>query len=289
MMHWISKNNILIVGLGLMGGSYAKGLKRLGYHVEAIDNKQSSIDYALEKGIIDAGYAYPDEMAIRKADVMIFALYPNLLKQWISDQQHLFKYGLLITDVTGVKSCLVYDIQDMLREDVEYIPSHPMAGKEVYGVENADDGIFRGANFIIAPTEKNSNEGIEWCQGLGKILGFRKISILTPEEHDEMIGFVSQLTHVIAVSLMTCNDNTHLVDYTGDSFRDLTRIASINEPMWSDLFLLNKEYLLQHMDVFIKEMSTFRDMLSVGDREGLEARMRLSTKRHSFFNDSGNN
>ncbi len=282
-MNWISKNNILVVGLGLMGGSCAKGLKRLGYKVEAIDKSQESIDFAVQNDIIDRGYAHPDEMAIRKADVIIFALYPGILKKWIEEHQHLFKYGLLITDVTGVKSCVVYDIQEILREDVEYVPAHPMAGLEVCGVQNADDGIFRGANYIVAPTEKNTAEGIEWCKGLGKILGFRKISVLTPEEHDEMIGFVSQLTHVIAVSLMTCNDNTHLVDYTGDSFRDLTRIASINEEMWSELFLLNKKYLLQHMDVFIREMSDFRDLLAADDREGLKDKMRLSTERHSYF------
>ena len=283
MMNWISKNNILIVGLGLMGGSVAKGLKRLGFHIEAIDSKQSAIDFAEDNGIIDKGYSYPDETAIRKADVMIFALYPEVFKEWVAAQQHLFKYGLLITDVTGVKNCIVYDIQAMLRDDVEYVPAHPMAGREVYGVENADDSIFRGANFIVAPTDKNTPEGIEWCKGLGKILGFRKISVLTPAEHDEMIGFVSQLTHVIAVSLMTCNDNTHLVDYTGDSFRDLTRIASINEDMWSELFLLNKEYLLRHMDSFIGEMAQFRELLAADDREGLKDKMRLSTERHSYF------
>ena len=282
-MDWISKNNILIVGLGLMGGSYAMGLKRLGYHIEAIDAKQESIDFALEQGYIDRGYACPDEMAIRKADVIIFALYPGILREWIEREQHLFKYGLLITDVTGVKSSVVYDIQEILRGDVEYVPSHPMAGREVYGVQNSDDGIFRGANFIVAPTARNSPEGIEWCKSLGRILGFGKISVLTPEEHDEMIGFVSQLTHVIAVSLMTCNENTHLVDYTGDSFRDLTRIASINEEMWAELFLMNRDFLLSHMDAFIREMSQFRTLLAEGRTEEMKDKMRLSTERHSYF------
>lgn len=283
MMNWISRNNILIVGLGLMGGSYAKALKRLGFKVEAIDSRPESIRFAEENGLIDRGYDHPDETAIRKADVIIFALYPEILKDWISEHQFLFKYGLLITDVTGVKSCIVYDVQQMLRDDVEYVPSHPMAGREVSGVENADDTIFHGANFIVAPTEKNTEAGIEWCRGLGKILGCRKISVLTPEEHDEMIGFVSQLTHVIAVSLMTCNDNTHLVDYTGDSFRDLTRIASINENIWSELFLMNKKYLLQHMDAFIAELNEFRGLLAEDDKEGLKEKMRLSTERHAFF------
>ena len=107
MMNWISRNNILIVGLGLMGGSYAKALKRLGFKVEAIDSRPESIRFAEENGLIDRGYDHPDETAIRKADVIIFALYPEILKGWISKHQFLFKYGLLITDVTGVKSCIV--------------------------------------------------------------------------------------------------------------------------------------------------------------------------------------
>ena len=195
----------------------------------------------------------------------------------------LFKPGAMITDVTGVKSCVVYDIQAALREDVEFIAAHPMAGREVSGVQNSDERIFRDANYIVVPTEKNTPEAIEWCRSLGRILGFRHIAELTPEQHDEMIGFVSQLTHVIAVSLMTCSDNTHLVDYTGDSFRDLTRIAQINDAMWSELFLMNREPLLKQMDVFLAEVSRFRDMLAAGDREGMREKMRLSTQRRALF------
>jgi prephenate dehydrogenase len=99
-----------------------------------------------------------------------------------------------------------------------------------------------------------------------------------------MIGFVSQLTHCIAVALMTCSDNRHLVDYTGDSFRDLTRIANINDAMWSELFLMNREALLRQMDGFIGELETLRGLLADGDREGLREKMRLSTERRSYFN-----
>lgn len=282
-MEWISKSNILIVGLGLMGGSYARALKRLGYHVMAIDTKQSSIDYALENGLIDRGYAYVDENCVHDADAIVFGLYPETFKEWIHAHQHLIHPGTMITDVTGVKACIVYEIQDMLRDDVEFIAAHPMAGREVYGVENSDDRIFRDANYIVTPTEKNTEEGIEWCKSLGKILGFRKISILSPEEHDEMIGFLSQLTHVIAVTLMTCNDNQHLVDYTGDSFRDLTRIAKINEKMWSELFLLNKDVLIDKMDIFAKEFEEMRDMLANDDVKGIQEKMKLSTKRRHYF------
>ena len=282
-MEWISHRKILLVGLGLMGGSYARGLSRLGFTLSAIDSNPDSIDYALSEGIISEGWTEVNEKAVREADVLIFALYPGVFLDWVKTNQHLFKPGLMITDVTGVKSCIVYDIQAALRNDVEFIAAHPMAGCEVSGIRNSDDRIFRDANYIVVPTEKNTPAGIEWCKSLGRLLGFRRISVLSPEEHDQMIGFVSQLTHCIAVSLMTCSDNTHLVDYTGDSFRDLTRIARINETMWSELFMMNREPLLQQMDLFLNEFSSFRDLLQKGDVEGMKEKMRLSTARRAMF------
>lgn len=282
-MEWICKSNILIVGLGLMGGSYAKALKRLGYHVTAIDTRDTAISFALENGIIDRGYTEVCAEAVSDADAVIFALYPHVFKSWIESYQHLFKSGIRITDVTGVKTPVVYDIQSVLRPDVEFIAAHPMAGREVYGVENSDDKIFHNANHLVVPTAANTEDAIEWCKSLGKILGFARVSVLSPEEHDEMIGFVSQLTHCVAVALMTCNDNGHLKDYTGDSFRDLTRIARINEVMWSELFLLNRDALLHQMNTFLDEFTAIRDMVRDEDTEGLKEKMRLSTARRSLF------
>ena len=282
-MQWISNSHIVIVGLGLMGGSYAKALTRLGYHVSAIDLDPDSVAYALGQGFIEKGAVLPNAEILGEADAAIFALYPTAFKEWIDENQHLLKTDALLTDVTGVKSCIVRDIQAMLRPDLEFIAAHPMAGREVSGVRNADDRIFLNANYIVTPTEKNTPETIEWCKALGRLLGCRKISVLSPEEHDRMIGFVSQLTHCIAVALMTCSDNTRLVDYTGDSFRDLTRIAKINEKMWSELFLLNQDELLGQMDRFIEELSDIRTMLYEHDREGLMEKMRLSTRRRGYF------
>ncbi len=283
-MEWINHSRILIVGLGLIGGSYAKGLKRLGYHVSAIDTRREAIDYALENHIINDGYTEVDPEVVGSADGVIFGLYPKVFVEWIEKYQQYFKPGAMLTDVTGVKGCIVYRIQDILRDDVEFIASHPMAGREVYGVENSDDAIFRGANFIMTPTEKNSPQAIRWVGQLARLLGFERISVLTPEEHDEMIGYLSQLTHCIAVALMTCSDNEHLVDYTGDSFRDLTRIANINDLMWSELFMLNRESLLKYMDIFLDEFASLRDMLRDGRVEELREKMRLSTKRRAYFN-----
>ncbi|MCR4877429.1 MAG: prephenate dehydrogenase [Clostridiales bacterium] len=231
-MDWIEKKKVLIVGLGLMGGSYAKALKRLGFHIMALDRDEETISYALRERIIHEGSAgTEDERLIREADVIISCLYPEIFPDWVKEHQHLFKPGLMMTDVTGVKSCIVYQIQEILREDAEFIAAHPMAGRERSGVEYSDDRIFRDANYIVVPTEKNTAEGIRWCGRLGQLLGCGKITVLSPEEHDEMIAFVSQLTHCIAVSLMTCSDNTHLVDYTGDPFRDLHQRLSALQPL----------------------------------------------------------
>jgi len=283
-MEWISHSQILIVGLGLIGGSYAKALTRLGYHVTAIDTRREAIEYALAHHIISDGYTEVNAEAVSSADAVIFGLYPGVFIDWIDRWQQFFKPGAMLTDVTGVKSCIVYQIQEKLRDEVEFIGAHPMAGREVYGVENADDAIFRGANFIITPTEKNTPEAIRWVGSLGRILGFARISVLSPEEHDEMIGYLSQLTHCIAVALMTCSDNEHLVDYTGDSFRDLTRIANINDKMWSELFMLNREALLKYMDIFLDEFASLRDMIRDGRVEELREKMRLSTRRRAYFN-----
>ena len=237
----------------------------------------------MEQKIITEGFDYVDEETVKQSDLIIFSLYPKTFKEWIRNYQHLFKSGAVITDVTGVKKSVVYEIQDMLREDVEFIAAHPMAGREVYGVENSTEKMFYGANYIVVPTEKNTPEAVKLCEDLGILLGFERISRLTPEKHDEMIGFVSQLTHCIAVSLMTCSENEHLVDYTGDSFRDLTRIARINEDMWSELFLMNKEELTGQMDIFIKEFMELKKLIEEDDVEKLKEKMRLSTKRRALF------
>ncbi len=278
----ISKK-ILIVGLGLLGGSYARVLKRFGFHISAITKDQSSIDYAMSENIIDEGTTELDEGIIGKADIVIFALYPHIFLEWIEKNQGMLKSGALITDVTGVKGSIVYKIQDMLRDDVEFIAAHPMAGREVSGVENSTDKMFAGANYIVTPTDKNTPEAISTCLELGRLLGFSNVTTLSPKEHDEMIGFLSQLTHCIAITLMTCNDKENMEKFTGDSFRDLTRIARINDLMWSELFVANKDALLNQMDMFIEKFTQLRTMLREEDIDGMRKMMRHSTKRRALF------
>ena len=273
-----------------MGGSIAYRLSESGFEVGAITLSQEDIDFAINNKIIKSGRTDLDKDYISKFNVVVFALYPSIFVNWIKENQHLFKKGTLLTDVTGVKSAIVYDIQDILREDLEFLAAHPMAGREVGGVVNATPKLFEDANYIITPTLKNSNDAVEFLKEFSKFFGFKNVSILGVEEHDEMVGFVSQLTHCIAVSLMTTRNNPeNLVKYTGDSFRDLTRIAKINEDLWCELFLYNKEKLIKEMDLFLEQFMKLREALKDSDEEAMKGLMRLSTKNRSYFDKGENN
>ena len=274
---------ILIIGLGVIGGSYAEALTRAGYEISCITLDKRDIDYALAKGIIKYGTTELDSKLIKDSSLIVFALYPTVFIDWIEKNQSLLSPGTLITDVTGVKQDVVDKVQSILREDVEFISAHPMAGREQSGVEFSNAEVFRGANYIVTPTEKNTPEAIETCKKLGEILGFSKISELSLSEHDRMIAYLSQLTHCIAVALMNSNDTEGLEKYTGDSFRDLTRIAKINDRMWSELFVLNKNALIEEMDAFIKEFELFKNMIINEDIEEMREKMRHSTEKRRLF------
>ncbi len=276
------QTNILIVGLGLMGGSYAAALSRKGYTVRALTLEERSIDFAMARGWIVEGGTKPEGL-VENADIIISALYPKIFVEWVEKHQHLFKSGALLTDITGVKAQVITQVQEKLRKDVEFISAHPMAGRERSGVRYADPDVFEGANYIVVPTEKNTGLAIETCKYLGEILGFARISELSAEKHDEMIAFLSQLTHCIAVALMNASDDDSLVKYTGDSFRDLTRIAKINDEMWSELFLLNKAPLLEQMERFRAAFDALENALKNDDRETMRDMMRLSTLRREKF------
>ena len=273
----------LIVGLGLLGGKYALELSKAGFHVDGINRSEGHLQYALDHGYIETGKTHDFEDLVSQADHIIFGLYPTALIDWFKTYGHLIKPGCIFTDVSGVKTGLVEPVQAMCPEGVEFIASHPMAGRETSSVEHAAEVSFAPANFIITPTDKNTQAGIDWCRDLAEELGFKRISILTPAEHDHMIGYVSQLCHAIAVSLMCASDNSELANYTGDSFRDLTRIARINDKMWAELFLWNKDNLISEIDMFDSALQDMREKLVNDDREGLEEMFRLSTKRREAF------
>ena len=282
-MKFDKDTKILIVGLGLIGGSYAEALSSGGYEVGAIDCNADSIAFALEKGWISSGRADTDGEYIGKFDLIVFALYPHIFIDWIKQNQRFIRPGALLTDVTGVKCSVVYEVQKLLRSDLEFIGAHPMAGREVSGVRNAKKEIFTDANYIVTPTESNTLEAIAACKALGRAIGFKNISTLTPEKHDEIVGFLSHLTPCIAVALMISKESEHMCEYTGDSFRDLTRIAKINDVMWSELFMLNKTELLAQMKLFEAAFDRLRISIEQDDTEALREMMRLSAKRREYF------
>ena len=215
--------------------------------------------------------------------MVLLALYPTQLKSWIEQNQKELKPGTLLLEISGVKSNISKELQNILRPDLELLSIHPMCGRESRGIRFADPKIFENANFIIIPLEKNSTKAVVAISAFAKELGCKNIGVLSIEEHDRMIGFLSQLTHVIAVSLMNTHENAHLVEYTGDSFRDLTRIAKINEDMWSELFVLNKEILLDEIDQFMASIQNFRTLLQNEDIDGMKKEFIQSTDRRKKF------
>lgn len=276
--------NIGIIGLGLMGASFAKRLSpQKDKTIYGIDQNEQTIQTALELNIIKEGSTDPDKL-IKKCNLIILALYPTMIKPWIVENQQYLESGTILMDISGVKTNIVEPVQAILREDLELISIHPMCGRESRGIDFAQADIFDNANYIIVPTDKNTPKAIEAAKQLGKDLRIKNISILSCEEHDRMIGFLSQLTHVIAVSLMNTHDNSHLVEYTGDSFRDLTRIATINEDLWSELFLLNKDILLDEIDQFLDATKHFRDSLEKEDIDEMKRLFIQSTNRRKLFN-----
>jgi len=277
------QHNYLVVGLGLLGGKYALELTKAGYTVDAIDQNEQSLAWAMEQGYIRSGASHDFEALVSTADRIIFALYPTVFLQWFGQYGHLCKPGCLFTDVSGVKTGLVEEIQALCPAGVEFIASHPMAGRETSGVQNAAQVNFAPANFIITPTAQNTPQAIAWVTALAQTLGFKHITTLSCAEHDRMIGYVSQLCHAIAVSLMCANDSTALSEYTGDSFRDLTRIAKINDKMWAELFLWNKQNLIDEIDQFSAALQQLKQALNTGDRTALEQMFRLSTARRAAF------
>lgn len=278
------QSRFVIVGLGLLGGSYARGLARAGFeHVAAIDLDQSAIDFALQKGYIQTGLTRDFEALLRQADYVVFSLYPTTFIHWVEQYGRFLQPGCICTDVSGVKMGLVERVQALLPAEVEFIASHPMAGKELSGVQNAHLVDFAPANFLITPTPRNTPAGIDFARRLAEALGFARVHQISPEQHDRMIGYVSQLTHAIAVSLMCAPGAEQFADYTGDSFRDLTRIARVNAPMWAELFLWNRENLIEEIDGFCQRLQALKGHLQAGRRDSLEEMFRASTAARAAF------
>ena len=272
--------NILIVGLGVIGGSYAMALKAAGYEdVYGIDNNLETLRKAKEIGLIKEGYVDGKEI-IGEADLIIISLYPRLVKNFIDKNKEYFKIGSIITDATGIKEHFIEDILSILPEGIDFIFGHPMAGREKRGIDYASKDVFKGANYLITVTNKNKEENIELLENIIYQMGFKKIKRINPEYHDKMIAFTSQLPHAIAVALINSDEEGRDTgSFIGDSYRDLTRIANINEELWSELFFGNKKNLLESIDNFLLEINNIRNSIENEDEEELKKLFIKSSKR----------
>ena len=272
--------NIVIVGLGVVGGSFAMALKNAGYDdVHGIDTNEDTLKKAKELGIIKNGSTTGEEL-LKKADLTIISIYPKLVIDFIKKNKDNFKSGSLITDATGIKEMFINEVTEILPENVDFVFGHPMAGREKKGIDFATDKVFQGANYILTPIERNKPENLDIIEKLALSIGFRRVKRITPQYHDEMIGYTSQLPHAMAVALINSDEEGRDTgSFIGDSYRDLTRIANINEDLWSELFLGNKNNLLKAINNFEIELDLIKKAIYDDDKEALKEYFRKSTMR----------
>ncbi|NFG60849.1 MULTISPECIES: prephenate dehydrogenase [unclassified Clostridium] len=271
---------VVIVGLGVIGGSFAMALKDAGYkNVYGIDNNEETLLKAEKLNLIRRGYTDGNEI-LKDADLIIISIYPKLVKDFIKNNIDNFKDGAVITDATGIKKLFINDIVKILPSNIDFVFGHPMAGREKKGIDFASSDVFKGANYILTPTSKNKEDNLKLVENLAYEIGFKRVKRISPEFHDEMIGFTSQLPHSLAVALVNSDlEGRDTGSFIGDSYRDLTRIANINEDLWSELFLGNKENLLKSIESFECELDKIKDAIKDDDKESLKELFIKSTKR----------
>lgn len=272
--------NIVIVGLGVIGGSYAKALKNAGYkNVIGIDKNQETLKKAVQLNLINEGYT-DGSSCLQSADLIILSIYPRLVKSFIEENKNNFKDGAIITDATGIKEMFINEVVDSLPDNVDFVFGHPMAGREKKGIDYSSAEVFKGANYLITVIDRNKEENILLIEKIASELGFKNIKRITPKFHDEMISFTSQLPHALAVALINADvEGRDTGSFIGDSYRDLTRIANINEDLWSELFLGNKNNLIKSIIMFEDELMKIKKALVHDDKEKLKSLFRESTKR----------
>ena len=287
MIEKIKDLTVAIVGLGVIGAAFAESFREIGIKtIYGIDIDEETLKKAEEKQIISRGFIETKE-PLEKSDFVVITLYPNLMKSFFVNNIDNFKENAIITDVVGIKEKIIRDINPIMEKirrqsgkNIDFIFGHPMAGREKRGIDFADSKVFKNANYIIIKDEKNKKDNLELLSEIVKLMGFKKVSFLTAQEHDEIIAFTSQLTHAIAVSLVNSDSEKYDTNrFIGDSYRDLTRIAKINEDLWAELFIGNKKNLLEMIQQFEKELDIIKDALNNNDLGILKEKFIMSTRR----------
>lgn len=270
---------IAIIGLGLIGGSMARRLR--GFHgcrIAAYNRTRESLFLALADGVIDEACETPGD-AMEDADLIIMCLYPQLNIDFVRDNLDRLKPGAVITDVSGVKGFIIREMQRILPDTVEFIGGHPMAGREVGGYKSSTDTLFDNAPYVITPTADSKPETIGLIREMARYIGCGIVTTTSPDEHDSIIAYTSQLMHVVAVALC---DNPLLERagaFAGGSLQDCTRIAVINETMWSELFVENKGCLAERITEFQETLEMIKRAVLSEDRDALEEIMKRGKER----------
>ncbi|MDD4700138.1 MAG: prephenate dehydrogenase [Oscillospiraceae bacterium] len=262
-------NSIAIIGLGLIGGSIAKAVKNNSdIKVIGFDIDDETLFAAKELGAIDKAW---DGHSILVADLIVLAMSPSATIEFLKTKIDSIDKNAVITDVCGVKAAIVSDCIPLCSEHgLEFVGSHPMAGKEFNGFKNSDANLFYNASYIITPVQGTKPQAIDIIKELGRILKFRKLTVTTPENHDRMIAFTSQLPHVLAGSYVRLPPCSEHEGYSAGSYNDVSRVATIDENLWSELFLLNKEEICSEIRGLISNLSEYLVAIENNDKEELK-------------------
>lgn len=262
---------IVAVGLGLIGGSLCKAIKKHTNHlVGGIDIDRKVVKMALSQGAID--YEAKD---VSEADVTIVSLFPPTIIEFIKENADVFKEGSIVIDSGGIKKAIVDEVTPVLAErGVTFIGVHPMAGREFSGFEYSLDNLFDNASFIMTPLPDTPKEEIHIIEDLAMSIHFKKVVKASPEEHDRIIAFTSQLAHVVSNAYIKSPTHQEQLGFSAGSFLDLTRVAKLNEDMWTPLFIMNKDALCYEIDFIMDRLKEYRDSIASDDYDRLRELLR---------------
>lgn len=262
--------DISVVGLGLIGGSLARTIKlHTDHRVYGADLNAATMDQAALLGAID-GMA--DDAVIARSDLILVALYPGAIVDWITSHAHLFKPGCLVIDCGGVKQVICKAIEPLVKDAAwHFIGGHPMAGREFSGFKYTRDDLFDHASMILTPYADADPALLQQARNFFLDIGFRRVQFTTPETHDEMIAYTSQLAHIVSSAYVKCPLADKHRGFSAGSFADMTRVARLNEDMWTELFFDNRDALLPEVEGLVERLTAYRDALRNEDHEAMKA------------------
>ena len=275
--------NIVIVGLGLIGGSLAKALHGFeDFDLIGVDVSQPTLRYALEHDIVDRAELDPVR-ALSQGDLVFLCLHPRGIVEFMSAHRDHFKPGAMITDVCGIKGAILEGAK-VLPSTVSFVGGHPMAGTEFSGIQHALVNMFQGAHYILTPNGQSSPDHIALMERIARHIGCADVVKTTPEQHDAIIAYTSQMMHVIAVSVCDDEELFQYQGFEGDSFRSCTRVAALDVPLWTQLFSMNAPALCAALEQLEEHLRQYRQAIQAGDPAALADKLSYSSARKRKMN-----